>query len=239
MKIIKQIPNALTLSNLICGILIIIAAFQLQFASVIWLAIAALLFDFLDGTAARLLKVNSSIGKELDSFADMVSFGVAPSMVLYNYWHNELIISADGNQELWIGLLIYSPLLIAAFSGYRLAKFNISEQSNDYFSGIPTPALALACFALPFASEQFEWSNILLTSPMFIVLFSLIGGLLLVSNLKLLSIKIGSKNRKLNYIRITMLVVCLMLIAWLHFLGAFLCLPVYLMFSLIFHKQIG
>ena len=81
----NQIPNLLTLANLLCGTLIIISAFQLQFVNIAWLAAAALVFDFLDGTAARLLKVSSPLGKELDSFADMVSFGVAPAMVLYNY----------------------------------------------------------------------------------------------------------------------------------------------------------
>jgi len=91
----RQIPNLLTLANLLCGTLIIISAFQLQFVSVAWLAVAALAFDFLDGTAARLLHVSSPIGKELDSFADMISFGAAPALVLYTYWENELFTGTD------------------------------------------------------------------------------------------------------------------------------------------------
>jgi len=239
LKIIKQLPNIITLSNLICGTLIIISAFRLQFASVVWLAVAALIFDFLDGTAARLLKVSSPMGKELDSFADVVSFGVAPAMVLYNYWYNELIISSDGSQGIFTEILPYFSLLIAAFSGYRLAKFNISEQSNDYFSGLPTPALALACFALPFAAEQFEWSNILLNSPLFIILFCSVGGAMLVSHLKMFSLKIGSSNKTLNIIRLVFLGCCLILITSLHFFGAFLCLLTYLLFSLMSQKQIS
>jgi len=239
----KHIPNLLTLSNLICGTLIIINAFNLQFGNVAWLAILALVFDFLDGTAARLLHVSSPMGKELDSFADMVSFGVAPAVVLYCYWQNEIFNynSFTGwleNKAYLTDLLPYVPLLIAAFAGYRLAKFNISEQSNDYFSGLPTPALALACFALPLAAEQFERANIWLNHPAFIILFCVIGGGLLVGNVKLFSLKIGSKNKSLNIVRIALLVICFGLLFSLHFFGAVLCLPVYILFSLSVQKLI-
>ncbi|MFT4995582.1 MAG: CDP-diacylglycerol--serine O-phosphatidyltransferase [Flavobacteriales bacterium] len=175
------------------------------------------------------------MGKELDSMADMVSFGVAPALVLYCYWENELF---NGAGQSLTGLpfiddmLPFFPLLIAVFAGYRLAKFNINEQSNDYFSGLPTPALALACFALPLAAEQYEWSNIIFSYPAFIILFSLLGGILLVSNVKLFSLKIGSKNKPLNVLRVALLVVCVALLLSLHFVGAFLCLLVYIVFSL-------
>jgi len=238
----NQIPNLLTLSNLLCGTLIIISAFRLEFDHVLWLAAAALLFDFLDGTAARLLGVSSPMGKELDSFADMVSFGVAPAIVLYNYWNNEYFDGASYGSffdAVYLNdFIVLFPLLIAAFAGYRLAKFNISEQSNDYFSGLPTPALALACFALPRAAEQFEWANIVLTHPVFVLLFSIIGGILLVINVKFFSLKIGSKNKPLNKLRILLVVVCIALVISLHFFGAFLCLWVYIGFSLLAQKII-
>jgi CDP-diacylglycerol--serine O-phosphatidyltransferase len=238
-KIKKQIPNILTLANLLCGTLIIINAFQLQFETVAWLAVLALSFDFLDGTAARLLNVSSPVGKELDSMADMVSFGVAPAMVLYNYWDNELILSSDVGHGWWPEFIPMSALLIAVFSGYRLAKFNISDQSNDYFLGLPTPALALACFALPLAAEQFELANIWLNNPLFIILFCVLGSGLLVSNIKLFSIKIGSKNKPLNIVRIAMLISCVALIGLLHFFGAFLCLPIYVLFCIGSQKLIA
>jgi len=234
----SQIPNLLTLANLLCGTLIIISAFQLQFVNIAWLAAAALVFDFLDGTAARLLKVSSPMGKELDSFADMVSFGVAPAMVLYNYWENELVVSSEVGEVLWLQYLPFFPLLIAAFAGYRLAKFNISEQSNDYFSGLPTPALALAAFSIPLAAEQSLIINTWLTHPAFIVLFSGLGGILLVSNIKLFSMKIGSTNKQLNILRIILIVICIGLLAGLHFFGAFLCFVVYLSLSLTAQKII-
>ncbi|MFB1003923.1 MAG: CDP-alcohol phosphatidyltransferase family protein [Bacteroidia bacterium] len=237
-RIKKQIPNLLTLANLLCGTLMIISAFQLQFVTVAWLAVAALAFDFLDGTAARLLGVSSPMGKELDSMADMVSFGVAPALVLYNYWENERFGETSTFDIPYIDDIIpFFPLVIAAFAGYRLAKFNISEQSNDYFQGLPTPALALACFALPLAAEQHN-ANIFLNYPLFIILFSLVGGILLVSKIKLFSLKIGSKNRPLNRLRIVLVVVCVGLVISLHFVGAFLCLMVYILFSLFAQKII-
>ena len=238
-RIKKQLPNLLTLANLLCGTLMIISAFQFQFVTVAWLAVAALAFDFLDGTAARLLGVSSPMGKELDSMADMVSFGVAPALVLYNYWENERFGETSTFDIPYIDNIIpFFPLIIAVFTGYRLAKFNISEQSNDYFQGLPTPALALACFALPLAAEQFELAKIFLNHPLFIILFSLVGGILLVSKIKLFSLKIGSKNRPLNRLRIVLVIICASLLVSLHFVGAFLCLVVYILFSLFAQKII-
>lgn len=234
----NQIPNLLTLSNLICGLFIIVSAFQLDFVSVIYFAIAALIFDFFDGTAARALKSTSTIGKELDSMADMVSFGAAPALVLFNYWINEIPQSFEPN-TLWQEIIPYFALIIAAGAGYRLAKFNISDQSTDYFAGLPTPAFALACFALPLAAEQMEITNIVFNHPIFIVFFVAIGCYLMVSDLKLFSLKIGSKNQTLNRIRIALLVACVLLIVSLKFLGVFLCLITYIVFSLTTQKHIS
>ncbi len=232
----NHIPNLLTLANLLCGLFIIISAFQLQFVTAIYFAVAALVFDFFDGTAARYLKSTSTIGKELDSMADNISFGAAPALVLYNYWQNEMYITDTSG--LWPEIIPYFALIIAAAAGYRLAKFNISEQSNDYFKGLPTPAFALACFALPLAAEQMEFTNTVFNNPIFIVSFVALGSYLMVSDLKLFSLKIGSKNKTLNRIRIALIIVCILLIAGLQFFGAFLCLVVYILFSLATQKQI-
>ena len=224
----SQLPNYLTLANAYCGLMVIISSFHLEFMHVIYYAIAALIFDFLDGTVARLVKSTSNIGKELDSMADMISFGAAPGLVLFNYFRNESVEP----------IYTYVSLIIVLFAAYRLAKFNVSEQSNEYFSGLPTPAFSIACFALPIASEQTEFFNTLLTHPAFICLFAILGGFLMVSNIKMFSIKLGSKNKKLNTVRIILIAGCLVLIAWLKFLGAFLCLPLYLILSLAIQKQL-
>ena len=225
----RNIPNILTLANLFCGIMIVVCAAQFQFNSVLYWATAALLFDFLDGTTARILNVSSEMGKELDSLADVVSFGVAPTLVLYYYWQS---VFTDG-------IAFCAPFAIALFAAFRLAKFNSTEQNNDYFRGLPTPALALGCFVLPQVGGSFLWANSAINNIYFVVVFSLLGGFMLVSNFKFFSLKLGSKNKKLNVIRTTYLTTCILLIVWLHFFGAFLCLLAYIGFSLSFQNRIN
>ncbi len=209
--------------------MIIVCAAQLQFNDILYWAIAALLFDFLDGTAARILNVSSEIGKELDSLADVVSFGVAPTIVLFYYWQS---VFTDG-------IAFCAPFAIALFAAFRLAKFNSTEQNNDYFRGLPTPALALGCFVLPQVGGSFLWANSAINNIYFVMVFSLLGGFMLVSNFKFFSLKLGSKNKKLNVIRTTYLTTCVLLIVWLHFFGAFLCLLAYIGFSLSFQNRIN
>ncbi|MCH1473092.1 MAG: CDP-alcohol phosphatidyltransferase family protein [Bacteroidia bacterium] len=209
--------------------MIIVYAAQLQFNDILYWAIAALLFDFLDGTAARILNVSSEIGKELDSLADVVSFGVAPTIVLFYYWQS---VFTDG-------IAFCAPFAIALFAAFRLAKFNSTEQNNDYFRGLPTPALALGCFVLPQVGGSFLWANSAINNIYFVMVFSLLGGFMLVSNFKFFSLKLGSKNKKLNVIRTTYLTTCILLIVWLHFFGAFLCLLAYIGFSLSFQNRIN
>lgn len=225
----RNIPNILTLANLFCGMMIVVCAAQFQFNSVLYWATAALLFDFLDGTTARILNVSSEMGKELDSLADVVSFGVAPTLVLYYYWQS---VFTDG-------IAFCAPFAIALFAAFRLAKFNSTEQNNDYFRGLPTPALALGCFVLPQVGGSFLWANSAINNIYFVVVFSLLGGFMLVSNFKFFSLKLGSKNKKLNVIRTTYLTTCILLIVWLHFFGAFLCLLAYIGFSLSFQNRIN
>ena len=221
----KYIPNLLTLANLFCGLLIIISASQRQFDDVIYWAAASLFFDFLDGTMARILNVTSQLGKELDSLADIVSFGAAPSAVLYFFWSTD---------SAWA----YSSLIIALFAAYRLAKFNTSVQHTDFFIGLPTPAFAIICFILPKIQTNFMGLRYVLLEPFFMVAFSIIGGLLLIGNYKLFSLKLGSTNKALNQIRLVFLALCVVLIVWLHFFGIFLCLVAYLGLSLSSQKNI-
>ncbi len=164
----KQIPNLLTLLNLLSGCIAITLAFQGRFTGVVIAVLVAALFDFLDGMAARLLNAYSPLGKELDSLADMVSFGVAPASALFVFLRDGLLrpggalspdgtlLSGDsllpGNPQLLESTLLPTPLLtiipylaflIPLFSAYRLAKFNIDERQTRSFLGLPTPANGL------------------------------------------------------------------------------------------------
>jgi len=140
--IVKQIPNLLTLSNLLCGCLAIKYAFEWDLVMAAYLVGLAAVFDFLDGFAARLLKVSGEMGKQLDSLADMVSFGVVPGVVMFQMMRTSVYLNNDfvGYDLQWLSYLAF---LIPLFSAYRLAKFNIDTRQTDKFIGLPTPANAL------------------------------------------------------------------------------------------------
>lgn len=142
----KTIPNTLTMANLISGLFAIYFAFhqQLEYAGIA-IALAAV-FDFFDGMTARLFKAYSDIGKQLDSLADMVSFGVAPAFVILHMMQNSPCIPNHF-------LAITPAFLIPMAAAWRLAKFNIDAEQSDSFKGLPTPAAALAIAAIPFVAE--------------------------------------------------------------------------------------
>ncbi len=150
MGIKKHIPNILTLANLFCGILAIEVGFSEHYYLAGFFVLLGAFFDFFDGFVARLLKVQGELGKQLDSFADMVTFGVAPGVVMYSF----LSASIEGSYIPYISFVI--PLL----SAVRLAKFNIDSNQSDKFIGLPTPANALFFVFIPlvFILESFGWA---------------------------------------------------------------------------------
>ncbi len=142
----RHIPNLITLLNLACGTAAIILALEGQWRWAVYLVLAASVFDFLDGFAARMLKAYSKIGKQLDSLADMVSFGVLPAVFIYilfkNLFLNQPVDSGKFYNYLqWV--ILVSVLLVPAFSAIRLARFNTEEDQGTFFYGLPTPAHAL------------------------------------------------------------------------------------------------
>ncbi|MBO4434452.1 MAG: CDP-diacylglycerol--serine O-phosphatidyltransferase [Bacteroidales bacterium] len=130
MSVLRIIPNTITLMNLLSGVVGVILTLSGNPAAGLPCMLAAAGFDFLDGLAARLLNVQSPIGKELDSLADVVSFGVLPAVILY------MVVPGP----MWLKCV---PLLLAAFSALRLAKFNVDTRQESNFIGLPTPASAL------------------------------------------------------------------------------------------------
>lgn len=136
----RHIPNIITSCNLISGCIATCFAFQGQTTlALLWIVIGAV-FDFFDGLSARALKVSSPIGKELDSLADDITFGVAPATILY---YELLVIAYPAFLEPLRGILPYAAYILAAFSALRLAKFNLDERQSLGFIGLPTPANAL------------------------------------------------------------------------------------------------
>lgn len=176
------VPNFLTLCNLICGCLGIVFAFSGNFHLAFWMCILSAVFDFCDGFAARALKAYSPLGKELDSLADMVSFGVLPSVIMFNLLQGQNI-----------GLLSYIAFSIAAFSALRLAKFNIDENQTSEFIGLPTPACALFFVSYALVAHDIPFHSYWLDAAL-----SAAFALLLVSPIKMFSFKFKNFSVKDN-----------------------------------------
>lgn len=181
-RIKKHIPNSITLMNLLCGILGIIATFNDKPQTAFMLMLCAAVFDFCDGLAARLFGAYSDTGKELDSLADLVSFGVLPSLMLYSL--------VEGIA--WRRWYVFVPLLLALFSALRLAVFNTDKRQENSFLGLPTPACAIVCGS--FAAWYDLGGYLSLASGTGVAFFVCAGSLLLcallVSDIPMFSFKL-------------------------------------------------
>lgn len=224
----KHLPNAVTCLNLFSGCLGIVFAFQgnLQWAG--YAILIAAILDFFDGMLARLLKAYSAIGKELDSLADVVSFGVLPSVIIYQLF---LLAPQIDSVSLWLN---YSAFLIAVFSALRLAKFNIDERQSDHFIGLPTPANALliASFPMIIAGNNLFFVNYIL-NPYFLFIFSLGMGILLVAEIPLISLKFKSLKLSENILRYILIFSSLILLLFFKFAAVPLIITLYFLISFI------
>ena len=198
MSITKHIPNTITSMNLLCGALGVVFTFKGDLNIAFYLMIAGAVCDFFDGFAARLLKAFSPIGKDLDSLADLITFGMLPAMIL-----NRRMI--EGGMT---GFLSYVPLIIVLFSALRLAKFNIDDRQTENFLGLPTPACAMWCGSLVYAADNGVMTSVdMLHNPYFIPVASVILALLLVSEIPMISIKV-KKGSEFNPVRRRFIVIC-------------------------------
>jgi CDP-diacylglycerol--serine O-phosphatidyltransferase len=184
---------------LVCGCLGIIALLEGKDIPLAYFVWAACIFDFLDGFAARVLKISSPIGKELDSLADMVSFGVLPALLMYTS------ISLKSP----VSILPYAGLLIAVASAIRLAIFNLDETQSDSFKGLPTPANALFITALPFLDTPFF--NFV-HGPWVLTAICIAFSLLLVSRIDLFALKFKNFSWSDNKVRFTFLLMAVLLL---------------------------
>lgn len=202
------VPNIITLGNLLCGCLSIVASLVVgDFRLALIFIIASAVCDFFDGFTARLLKQYSDIGVQLDSLADMVSFGVAPSAMMFAFALDAPTLFELNDMVAHI--IVYVPFIMAAFSALRLAKFNIDDSQHETFEGLPTPANALFCASFVYAAlysgkaVEVEW----------IALISVVMAALLVSPIRMFSFKLKSfgwsKNKSL-YIFLALSLVALL-----------------------------
>jgi len=211
----KQIPNLITLLNLFFGCLAILVTFQsgtmatmdetgdmvieipeqIYYASM-FIGLAALV-DFFDGFVARLLKVNSELGKQLDSLADVVSFGVAPSFIVFQFLR--LSLATDINALSHTTLMMVPAFIIALAGAYRLAKFNIDPDQNTYFKGVPIPMIGILTAAFPLVYWQSKTTifSKLLLNPTFWYIYIIIVSYLMVMDRPMLASKSFSGKKKL------------------------------------------
>lgn len=232
LKIKQNIPNFLTCCNLLCGCFAIVQVFEGNLNWAAYLIGIAAIFDFFDGFAARLLKVSSAIGKDLDSLADMITFGVVPGLIMYKLIFL-VYLSANGNisfelieQKL---SLCYVAFLIPVFSAIRLAKFNNDTRQSESFIGLPTPANAIFIGSLVLISKDYPDRF----TPEILCLLSILLSLLLVAPLPLFALKFKSFKFKGNEIRYIFLGLSLVLLASLKIIGIPLIIIAYILLSLV------
>ncbi|WP_020595451.1 CDP-diacylglycerol--serine O-phosphatidyltransferase [Spirosoma panaciterrae] len=221
MNLLKHIPNAMTCGNLLCGCIGLVMTLRGYLDTAAWLIGIAAILDFGDGFVARLVKVSGPFGKELDSLADMVTFGALPATIVFQLcWYQNL------------GSISYGAFLIAVLSALRLAKFNIDTRQSDQFIGVPTPANTMLIAAFPLMhtyQPQYDafWQNDFALGM--IIAFSF----LMVSEIPLFALKFKSFGWAENRIKYSFLIASALLLLFLQFAAIPLIILLYIVVSLI------
>ncbi len=229
----KYIPSIITSLSILAGCIGLVAAFNNILVIASLLIFAASVLDFLDGFAARLLNAQSEFGKQLDSLADLISFGVLPAVIIYK------LITYDTNGPVIIvnhtSLIPFIAFFITIFSALRLAKFNIDEKQAESFLGLPTPASAILIASFPLIIKFSEIETIIniLTNFYFLVSIPIIISFLLISNIPLFSLKFKSFAFNKNKTRYIFLFISLILIVFLQFIAIPLIIFTYIILSII------
>lgn len=240
------IPNALTLLNLLCGCIAVIFAVNNSFVVAALFVFLGIFFDFFDGFAARKLQVQSALGVQLDSLADMVTSGVVPGIIMYKLLAltlntNDAFTASSGWSETmyWSSFKLYPlPLLglgITLASAYRLAKFNIDEDQQTYFKGLPTPANTLLIVSLPLILEfqHNDLINAIIVNKWFLISLTILSCYLLNSNIKLFALKFKDWSFQSNATRYIFLILCILLLIVLQFAAIPLIILVYIGMSVL------
>jgi len=224
----RHIPNTITILNLTSGFVAIILILNHNIVAGSWMIAMAMMFDFFDGFVARLLNACSDLGKELDSIADVVSFGVAPGLIIYKLFTGT---GQPGLSVLFIGLSAFFPVC----AGLRLARFNIDTGQTHLFRGLPTPAAALSVISIVLALEYGSKYiiNNFVESKIYIAIFTITISILMVSRLPMMALKMKSFKLKGNEVKYLLLVICIIFVLFFGIEGLTLFIPAYIILSLI------
>jgi len=229
-EIKKHIPNALTCGNLICGIFGILYVFKGDLIAASFLIGIALIFDFLDGFVARLLHVSSPIGKELDSLADMVTFGVLPAFMLLKLIEGSCI---TGTCTIGLGGFYkpYIALALAVFSALRLAKFNVDTRQSHSFIGVPTPANGMVVASLPLIMMYQPQISQYIIQFNVLVIYSVVMSYLLVAEIPLFALKFKNFGWADNQIKYIFLIISVIALIMLKFVAIPVIIFLYILLS--------
>lgn len=228
MNLKKQVPNIITLLNLLSGSIAVIFAVQGDLVMAAIFVALGIFFDFFDGLAARMLDVKSELGLQLDSLADMITSGLVPGIVMYQLFlmalpERTVPITDWGTEQdllVWdIPVVALTGLLITMASGYRLAKFNIDDRQTDSFIGLPTPANALLILSLPLILIFQPYPEVvaIILNPWFLGGLTLFSSFMLNAEIPLFALKLNSWSFAENKLRYFFLLYCLALLIWLQF----------------------
>ena len=240
MNFIKNnLANALTLGNLFCGCIAVIHIINHDYHIAAVCLVLSLVLDFFDGFVARALKSNSNLGAQLDSLADMVSFGLVPGLVMFNAFAN------NGNELFGITLpfeLKYFGLFITLFSCLRLAIFNLDEEQTYYFKGLNTPSNTILIFGILYflgeSSNQFTSAFTFSFSNEILFIFTILSSWLLISPIKMIAMKFKSKKLEDNYPKVFLVIGSLLIMAIFRLAGIPLVIIYYILISILFQKQL-
>ena len=239
------VPNIITLLNLLCGCIAALYAFNDQLVLAGIFVAAGIFFDFFDGLAARLLKISSDLGAQLDSLADMVTSGLVPGIVMYQLLSDAIGFNlidqeqsfTSGPPDYWIS---HSHLPILGFlitlgSCYRLAKFNVDTRQTDSFIGVPTPANAILIISLGIIAQDTYWGWLYyaLTNPYILIAVTLCSVYILNAEMPLFALKFKSFGWKGNEIRWIFIGICIALILALQIYAVPCIIIIYMLMSVV------
>ena len=232
----KNLANAFTLGNLLSGSIGIIHLIGGNYKITAICIIVSLILDFLDGFVARAMKTDSNLGAQLDSLADMVTFGLLPGIAMYKS------LEPFGNQILGIDLPFefkYIGLLITVFSCLRLAIFNLDDEQTYYFKGLNTPSNTILIFGLYYVlSEKYYFINVYSETLVVLLLITILSSWLLISPIKMIALKFKSMKIKDNYPKLALLIGGFIILIIFGIVGIPLVIVFYILISILFQKQL-
>lgn len=234
----KQLPNALTLANLFCGCCALLYTLYWQPEMAALFTAASFVFDYLDGMVARALHVSSPLGKELDSLADVVSFGVVPGAMLYQLLAGQPSIGTVFGQS-FVHVAALPAFVLSAFSAFRLGKFNLDTRQGNYFIGLSTPACTVFVLGLALAAHQDLFGlKALIATPWFIYCLIALLSWLLVSEIPMFGMKIKRFDWKSNAFNLGFLALFVVLLVLLKALALSAIIVCYIGLSVLFKNKI-